>query len=577
MAVNRSSTPAAAGLAFLIFVTLFAISGSRDAAASPKPADAEVSSSGAKRQVVMLGLRRRGKPQVFAARVSNPTSPQYREFVTQDQYREQFSATAADQRSVTRFLTKRRGVLSLRLNPTRTAALAIVKEQAASRLFCVNSNKPLPARGLCRPKALRGAVRQVSAGEVFQPARKKRPVPTTLSKNTGNPKGCSGALAKGTFTPNQMSTAYGVDAFKDRGLDGSGIRVVTLSSQMVDPAAFKAWAGCFDQPAPKVKQFAMPGPNAGTAPEETYLDVEALATLAPNLERITPIYVPLDQGFSNSFLLFMFGALDPSKQDGKLPDVLSISDGVCEDRYTKPELQLGQRLLAEAAALGISTISAVGDLGFQACFTSARGTDYPASSRFTTGVGGTELFLNKHNTILGQRVWSTFATAGSESVGTGGGPSPTWPRPGFQTGTGITPRIQSGRATRLTPDIASMASFVPGISTYQEGEWGLGGGNSTATPLTAAIVALTLQQEEKAGRPALGSLNPLLYQLARGPAYDSIFYDVIKGTSSTKPKVPAAKTPAGGAAQRGYDLATGLGTLKATAFAEAVAAWPPSP
>ena len=369
-----------------------------------------------------------------------------------------------------------------------------------------------------------------------------------------------------------MSTAYGVDDLKTRGLDGSGVRVVTLSSQMVDPSSFKAWAQCFGQPTPKVTQFAMPGPNAGTAPEETYLDVEALATLAPNLERITPIYVPLDQGFSNSFLLFMIGALDASKQGGQLPDILSISDGVCEDRYTKAELQLGQRLLAEAAAMGISTISAVGDLGFRACFTSAKGTDYPASSRFSTGVGGTELFLKKNNTIDEQRVWSTFATAGSESVGTGGGPSPTWARPGFQTGTGIGPAIQSGKPTRLTPDIASMASFVPGISTYQEGDWGLGGGNSTATPLTAAIVALVLQQEEEAGRPALGSLNPLLYQLARGPSYDSLFYDVVKGTSSTRPKTPAARTPAGGAAQRGYDLATGLGTLKATPFAEAVAA-----
>ena len=43
------------------------------------------------------------------------------------------------------------------------------------------------------------------------------------------------------------------------------------------------------------------------------------------------------------------------------------------------------------------------------------------------------------------------------------------------------------------------------------------------------------------------------------------------GTSATKPNSPAAKTPAGGAAQPGYDLATGLGSLKGSAFAAAVA------
>jgi len=529
--------------------------------------------------VILLGLRRRGKPQVFAAQVSNPGSPQYRKFLTPAQYRKRFSATAADQRAVTRFLTRRRGVLSLRLNPSRTAALAIVKSKAAARLFCVNSNKPLPARGLCRPKPLRRAVRQVSAGEVFQPSKKKAAgsAPAVRSKNTGTPKGCSAGTKAGTFAPNQMSTAYGADALGSRGLDGSGIRVVTLSSQEIDTSAFKTWADCFGLPTPKVRQFAMPGPNAGTAPEETYLDVEALATLAPNLERITPIYVPLDQGFSNSFLLFMFGALDPSKQGGQLPDILSISDGVCEDRYTKAEQQLGQRQLAEAAALGITTLAAVGDLGFRACFTSAKGTDFPASSRFVTGVGGTELFLNGDNSIRDQVVWSTFGSGSDESVGTGGGASPNWPRPAFQVATGITPQIQTGKPSRLTPDIASMASFTPGIATYQPSGWGLGGGNSTATPLTAGIVARVLQQEAKAGRAPLGSLNPLLYQLAGTPAYDSIFYDIVKGTSSTKPKSPAARTPAGGAAQPGYDLATGLGTLKATAFAEAVAALPTSP
>ncbi|MGK2956077.1 MAG: S53 family peptidase [Solirubrobacterales bacterium] len=534
--------------------------------------DAATSAGPEGRQVILLGLRRRGKPQEFASKVSSPASPQYRKFLTQAQYRKQFSATAANQRAVKRFLAGRKGVLSFRLNASHTVALAVVTPHAASRYFCVNNSKPMPARGLCRPKPLHGAVRQVSAGAVYQPAKKKSATPVPLSKNTGTPKGCPAGIKNGTFAPNQLSTAFGVDGLEARGLDGRGVRVVTLSSQMVDPASFKIWAKCFNLPTPKVKQFAMPG-FGGTAPEETVLDVEALATLAPDLDRITPIFVPLDQGFSNSFLLFMFGALDPSRQGDKLPDILSLSDGVCEDRFTKAELQLGQRQLAEAAAMGITTLAAVGDLGFRACFTSARGTDYPASSRFTTGVGGTELFLNTNNSIRDQVVWSTFGSGSSEAVGTGGGASPTWTRPGFQTGPGIGPQIQSGKPGRLTPDISSMASFTPGLATFQKDSdgWGLGGGNSAGTPLAAAIVALTLQQEEKAGRPALGSLNPLLYQLARGPEYGSIFYDIIKGTSSLKPNSAAGRLPSGGAAQPGYDLATGLGTLKAVAFADAVA------
>jgi hypothetical protein len=88
------------------------------------------------------------------------------------------------------------------------------------------------------------------------------------------------------------------------------------------------------------------------------------------------------------------------------------------------------------------------------------------------------------------------------------------------------------------------------------------------------MVALAVEQERKAGRPRLGSLPPLLYQLARGPNYSSIFFDVTKGTSSRRPHSAAGQAPAGGAAQAGYDLATGLGSLNAVAFADAVASHP---
>lgn len=319
--------------------------------------------------------------------------------------------------------------------------------------------------------------------------------------------------------------------------------------------------------------------DTATAPEEAVLDVEALASLAPGLQRITPIFVPLDQSFSNSFLLFMVGALDPSRQGGRLPHVLSVSDGVCESRFTRDQLRLGRRLLAQAAALGITTLAASGDLGFHGCFINRPGAMFPSSSPFATSVGGTNLSLTTGNEIAEQVVWSTFATQPDQGVGSGGGPSKVWRRPGFQRAPGIGPQLQQGHPSRLSPDVAAMASFTPGLAVYdKDGDgWGIGGGSSAATPLTAAIVALVLEQERDAGRPRLGSLSPLLYELARGPVYNSIFSDITNGTSSRHPKSAVGQTPAGGAAQPGYDLATGLGSLKAAAFADAVASHRPPP
>ncbi len=416
----------------------------------------------------------------------------------------------------------------------------------------------------------------ISAGELYGLVGNSRRAGASNSEkaNAATSRTCAGAIKTHAFTPQQLSTAYGVDALRSRGLDGSGVRVATLSSQEVPTAGFKTWARCFGVRTPVVRQFAMPGANRDTAtfPDETVLDIEALASLAPGLEQITPIFVPLDQSFPNSLLLFMFGALDPSRQGGRLPDVLSISDGVCETRFTRDQLQLGERLLTEAAALGITALAASGDSGFEGCFINTSGVFFPGSSPFVTSVGGTELSLTRGNKIAHQVVWSTFPTQPSQGAGSGGGASKVWGRPSFQRAPGIGPQLQRGRTTRLTPDIAAMASFTPGLAIFDPlgGTWGLGGGTSAATPLAAAIVALTLEQERKAGRPRLGSLPPLLYALARGQRYHSIFFDVTKGTSSRHPRSRIGHTPAGGAAQPGYDLATGLGSLNAAAFAAAV-------
>jgi kumamolisin len=517
-------------------------------------------------------MHQQGAPAQVAGQVSDPSSSRYRQFLTLAEFRAEFAPPARVRNRVRDYLRGQDGVKKVELSADGSVVLAVVTPAAGRRLFCTKGSGP-PSGGLCKPRPLRGKIGPISAGEIYELGSISSRAPS------GTPQGCSDATSGGAFAPNQLSTAYGVDALHARGLDGAGVRVATLSSQEVDASGFRVWAQCFGLPAPRVDQIAMPGgvQTTGSAPEETVLDVEALASLAPGLDRITPIFVPLDQGFSNSFVLFMLGALDPSRQGGELPQVLSISDGVCEARFSHAELRLGRRLLAQAAALGISTLAASGDLGFQGCFTGAAGTLFPASSQFATGVGGTDLTLAADNAIADQVVWSTFGTDPSQGVGTGGGPSKVWVRPGYQRAAGIGAQLQPGPdPARLVPDVAAMGSFTPGLAVYDAGGggWGIGGGTSAATPLTAAMVALVLQQEQRAGRPPLGSLPPLLYELARGPGYGTVFYDVTSGTSSRKPGSAPGQSPAGGAAQPGYDLATGLGSLKATAFADAVAALP---
>jgi subtilase family serine protease len=527
------------------------------------------------RRVVMLGLSRSEAPLAsFVQSVSEPGSSSYGEYLTLGQLRQRFGAKPAVRGRVLGFLRRASGVRSARLDSTGTVVLATMTAPSARRLFCARGMKP-PRRGLCRPARLKSALVEVVAGETYKAGKPARRSARASAGRTGTPQGCKAALDSGTFTPNQLATAYEVDPLHAAGLDGRGVRVDTLSSALVAPGAIRTWAKCFGLPAPSFHQFAMPSASrdTSTAPEETYLDAEALATLAPGLERITAVYVPLDSSFQSAFPLFMLGALDPARQGGQLPDVLSISDGVCEPQLSAADRRLGQHLLRAASALGITALAASGDLGFLGCQEKAKGASWPASSRYATAVGGTELTLDAQNHLTDQVVWSTFGTEGeSNGTGSGGGPSVVWPRPAWQQAPGIGPPLQPQGSTRLTPDLAAMGSFTPGLATFGGGEgWGPGGGTSAATPFTAAILALALQQEQLAGRPAFGAVNPLLYELARGPAYGSVFSDIVQGTSSPQPKTPLGQSPAGGAAQPGFDLATGLGSLRAVAFAAAVA------
>ena len=92
-------------------------------------------------------------------------------------------------------------------------------------------------------------------------------------------------------------------------------------------------------------------------------------------------------------------------------------------------------------------------------------------------------------------------------------------------------------------------------------------GTSEATPLFAGIVALAAQV---AGRP-LGPINGFLYQLAAKKAHGIV--NVTHGNNTVKVdqngKVTTVK---GWNAVKGYDLASGLGTINASLFVPELAA-----
>jgi len=140
---------------------------------------------------------------------------------------------------------------------------------------------------------------------------------------------------------------------------------------------------------------------------------------------------------------------------------------------------------------------------------------------------------------------------------TGGGVSDVFPLPDWQRAARV-PRSAnpSGRIGRGVPDVSGNADPLTGYRVRVDGHDRVVGGTSAVAPLWAALIALINQA---GGRP-VGYLNPTLYQLRAGRA----FQDITRGDNGAYHAAPA------------WDACTGLGRPDGSRLLQALAP-PPRP
>jgi subtilase family serine protease len=186
--------------------------------------------------------------------------------------------------------------------------------------------------------------------------------------------------------------------------------------------------------------------------------------------------------------------------------------------------------------------------------------EFPPSSHYVTGVGGTNLALNDDNTIKGQGVWNdTIPPYNGQLAAGSGGKSRFIERPSWQRGTNISSR------KRTTPDVAFYADVYPGFTLNDSVDppgWKRTGGTSGAAPFFAASMALVLQVSQE-NDVTLDLTNRMIYKLANSDAYDKVFQDVVIGNNDLF-NVGCCE------ARPGYDMASGWGSLNITSLVEAV-------
>ncbi len=282
-----------------------------------------------------------------------------------------------------------------------------------------------------------------------------------------------------------------------------------------------------------------PAGDPNSADGEVALDIEVAGALAP-AARIAVYFGPnTDQGFLDAITTAIHDTQNA-------PSVISISWGGPESSWTAQAQQAMDSAFQDAARLGVTVCCASGDQGAQdGVGDGLAHVDFPASSPFALGCGGTRLVATSA-TKPSETVWNDGTSSAS-----GGGVSDTFALPSWQTNAGVPASINAGaRVGRGVPDVAGDADPQTGYQVQVDGQSMVIGGTSAVAPLWSGLIALL---NASLGRP-VGYLNPVIYQQVP----ESAFGDVTIGNNN------------GYNAKAGWDACTGLGSPNGEALLSAL-------
>lgn len=250
---------------------------------------------------VLVGLQRdTAGLNAFATRVSDPSSPQYRQYMSVPALAARFGATPEAVARSRRALA-RSGVTGASLDVTRGFLVVPV---TASELPRVTGSSAAMER--LRAAGVTGIATEPAArtphGEEEE-ARTRAPSAPGWPSRTGTPKGCAQGVSTPTppspqaaaafpasmvFTPNQFQQAFGMTGLHRAGIQGQGQHIALFEAGAGYKAAdMTTFARCFGLPAPRLRAVpvgqSMPvNPIAGgTATVEAQLDIQAVMMAAP--------------------------------------------------------------------------------------------------------------------------------------------------------------------------------------------------------------------------------------------------------------------------------------------------------
>ena len=493
---------------------------------------------------IALQLRNSGQLDDFIASLNDPSSPNYKHYLTADEFKNQYGPTDATVANVKSFLTsegfKVEDVssnnafinVSGTIGKMEDAFDVTINNYKNSKGETYYSNAEAPSI----PAEFSGVITDVeglnneahySHPKIRKASPQVKQKPAAVTPNVGS--GPSGG-----YTPAELKGAYDVSPLANAGYTGSGQTVAVMELDGYKASNITTYSNYYGLGSPAPTNVLVDGYSgaAGQGEVEVELDIEVINAIAPKAQVIVYEGPNTDKGLIDTY--------QKIATDNKAKSI-SVSWGIGEQHESSATMNSLHTIFQQYATQGQSIFAASGDNGAYDSGGSTLEVDSPANDPYVTGVGGTHLNLSGAS-YSSESIWSNS----SNKTGGGGGLSKVYAMPSFQSGTGVQNSYSNGK--REVPDVSAAADPSTGYSIYSQGSWTVVGGTSAAAPLWAGIAALNNQYAAANGKGSLGQANITLYKMFNTTQTYPAYHDVTSGSNLYYP------------ATSGYDLASGIGT-----------------
>ena len=502
----------------------------------------QLSSTQAMSLVITLPLRNQDELDQFLQDVYDPSSPNYRQFLTVEQFTERFGPTQREYDAVVNF-AQENGLTVVGTSPNRLNVQLTGTVAKVENAFHVNMGvyqHPTENRMFFAPDREPSTNLTFHLWHLSGLDNYSLPHPAGLDKRPDNA-GVGSAATTGSgpsasFLGSDMRAAY----YGGTALTGAGQSVGLLEYYGTDLADLNTYfANAKQTNNVPITLLSTDGTSTScVSPScddlEQTIDMTQALGMAPGLSSLV-VYV----GSTDAAIFNAMATANPLNAQLSSSWTWYPADPSTDDPYFK-----------EFAAQGQNLFQAAGDN--KKWTTTGKASEiYPADDVYVTSVGGTDL-----STSSAGGAWSS-ETAWADS---GGGISPhKYAIPSWQTAAAAG-CASCSQSYRNGPDVSANANFTFYVCADQTTcTANTYGGTSFAAPMWAGYLALINQQSVANGNGLLGFINPSLYSIGAGSSYGTDFHDITSGSN-------------GYSATTGYDLATGWGSPNALAWSSPASA-----